>query len=88
MEIFADQNQVYEEKEAANAGWYVLCLLKVGKAVSDGTTKDNYIGVKENEIADPAMDLSDDSSFLLLGPLLVTVVEAVVGLCHEPRDYC
>ena len=88
MEIFADQDQVYEEKEATDAGWDVLGLLEVCEAVSEGTTKDDHIGIKQNEIADPAMDLSDDSSFLLLGPLLVTVVEAVVGLCHEPRDYC
>ena len=85
MEIFADQNQVYEEKEAADAGWDVLCFLEVGKAISDGTTKNDHIGIKENEVADPAMDLSDDGSFLLLGPLLVSVVEAVVGLCDEPR---
>ena len=85
VEIFADQDQIYEEKEATDAGWDVLCLLKVSKAVSDGTTEDDHIGVKENKIADPAMDLCDDSSFLLFGPLLVTVVEAVVGLCHKSR---
>ena len=84
VEIFADQDQVYEEEEAANAGWDILGLLEVSEAVSDGTTKDDHIGVKENEIADPAMDLRDNGCFLFLGPLLVAVVEAVVGLCDEP----
>jgi len=83
VEVLTDEDKVYEEKEADNAQRNILGFLNVRRAVCDCASKHDDIGVEEDKVADPSVNLADSIGSLRGRPILVSIVETHVSSCKS-----